>query len=148
MDHQQYVYYSLDPVKGKGRELARTAWLPNTFGDWALAPDGSAVALPYHNRQPPQIRVVLLQPAAGRQETELQVKSAGVLWGVTWAANGVGWFANVRQGETCSLVYIDAAGTMSVLRETNYNTWGVPSPDGRKLAFVDYTPDRNVWLWH
>ncbi len=146
LDHRQYVFYELNPVSGRGRELARTSWIQNAFGDWALSPDGATVALPYHDRQPAQIRLVPLQTGS-RRESEIQVRGIGVLWGLNWAANGAGWFAEIRRAGTPSLAYIDAAGHISVLRETGYNTWGIPSPDGRKLAFVDYTADRNVWLW-
>jgi WD40-like Beta Propeller Repeat len=44
-----FAYYALDPVKGKGRLLARTAWFPNVLSDWSVAPDGSAVALAIHD---------------------------------------------------------------------------------------------------
>ena len=151
LDHRQYVYYALDPVKGKGREAARTSWVPNVFGDWAVSPDGNTVALPLH-KPGPKIRLVPLNAsldAAGspRRETEIDLRGIDGLWGLTWAADGKGWFAEAQRAGASLLVYIDTAGRIDLLRETTHNTWGIPSPDGGKLAFVDYTADRNVWLW-
>ena len=47
----EYVFYDLDPVTGKGRELGRTRTLAAFFGAWALSPDGKRVAVP-DSRQP------------------------------------------------------------------------------------------------
>jgi Tol biopolymer transport system component len=66
---------------------------------------------------------------------------------VAWAADGKSWFAESRIGDSHALIHIDASGTERVLRQVKGNTWGVASPDGRKLAFVDYTPESNVWIW-
>ena len=41
-----YTYYDLDPIRGAGRELARTKWIPGILGDWDISPDGTHVALP------------------------------------------------------------------------------------------------------
>lgn len=47
--NDQFVFHALDPVRGQGAELARTAWSPTVFGDWALSPDASMVAIPNHD---------------------------------------------------------------------------------------------------
>ncbi|MFZ0593441.1 MAG: hypothetical protein WAM39_23490 [Bryobacteraceae bacterium] len=39
-----YVYYDLDPIRGKGRELARMKWMPGILGDWDVSPDGKVPA--------------------------------------------------------------------------------------------------------
>jgi Tol biopolymer transport system component/DNA-binding winged helix-turn-helix (wHTH) protein len=148
LEHKEYVYYALDPVKGRGRELARTAWMPKVYGDWAVSPDGTTAALPNHQPNAPGIRLVPLDAASSsRHETEIRVKGIALLWGINWAADGAGWFAASKRGDISALIYIDSTGESRVLRETTYSTWGVPSPDGRKLAYVDYTADRNVWVW-
>jgi eukaryotic-like serine/threonine-protein kinase len=57
-DH--YTYYERDPIRGKGRELARTKWIPEVLGDWDVSPDGTQVAIPNHSTQDARIRVVNL----------------------------------------------------------------------------------------
>ncbi len=144
----QFVYYALDPVKGKGRELARTTWVVNLFGDWALSPDGKTVAVPYHDPDRREFRLVPLDGSRSRREQEIKVSGTGSIWGISWAMDGKSWFADSRLGYNHALIQIDQAGRAQVLRETADETWAVAAPDGHKIAFVDYTLDGNVWLWH
>jgi Tol biopolymer transport system component len=146
--HQEFVYYALDPVKGKGRELGRTPWLPHLLGDWDVSPDGSTVALPYHDPANRKVRLASLRTGSERpQEREIAVDVPAALYGLTWAADGKGWYMAVQTSVGSSLLfYVSLSGTSRLLRQTSGGTWGVPSPDGRKLAFVDHTTDSNVWL--
>jgi hypothetical protein len=43
-----------------------------------------------------------------------------------------------------SLLYIDLKGHARVLRESGAAIWGVPSHDGRRLAFPDVTMRTSV----
>jgi len=52
----------------------------------------------------------------------------------------------VRTGTGYDLGFIDRSGKMSVLRQVAVPTWGVPSPDGKKLAFVDQAASTNAWV--
>jgi eukaryotic-like serine/threonine-protein kinase len=142
-----FVYYALDPVTGKGRELARTSWLPRVIGDWCVAPDGSAVAVASHDFANPRIRIVPLDRSSGLHERELPVRAFGKLWGISWSADGKGWYVAASTDLGTSILYVNQQGDSRVLRDTPWGTWGVPSPDGSKLAFVDKAVDSNVWMW-
>jgi DNA-binding winged helix-turn-helix (wHTH) protein/Tol biopolymer transport system component len=143
--HEQFVFYRLDLATGKGEELARCAWLPSVVGDWDLSPDGSEAAIPSHDKESPSI---LLVPLHGKGATRtLKVDQELQLWGVHWAADGSGFFAEARSETEHRLEFIDLAGNVHTLRATQGNTWGVPSPDGKKLAFVDSTTNANVFIW-
>jgi hypothetical protein len=143
--HEQFVFYRLDLATGKGKELARCAWSPTVLGDWSLAPDGSEAAIPSHDKEFPSI---LLVPLHGKGSNHtLKVNQALQLWGVSWAADGKGFFAEARSAAEHRLEFIDPAGNVHPLRATQGNTWGVPSPDGKKLAFIDSTTSRNVFIW-
>ena len=144
--HHMFIFYLLDPVMGKGRELARTTYTPTIYGDWALSPDGSVAAIPNHDAQSPSIRLVRLDGRGG--ESEIKARQPYQLWGIGWSRDGKGFFAEARTEAQHWLEYIRLSGEVHVLRETNGNTWGVPSPDGKKLAFVDTTIERNVFAWH
>ncbi|MGH9353628.1 MAG: hypothetical protein ACRD2G_15950 [Terriglobia bacterium] len=39
VENGQFVFNELDPVRGEGRELARTDWSPTIRGDWDVSPD-------------------------------------------------------------------------------------------------------------
>jgi Tol biopolymer transport system component/DNA-binding winged helix-turn-helix (wHTH) protein len=142
-----FAYYDLDPVKGKGRLLARTAWFPNVLSDWCVAPDGSAVALAIHDSGDPRIRIVPLQTGSTRREYEVPVRGYGRLAGIAWSADGKGWYVAADSQLGTVLLDVNLNGESHVLRRTPLSDWGVPSPDGRKLAFVDRAVDSNVWLW-
>jgi eukaryotic-like serine/threonine-protein kinase len=61
-ENDQFVFYELDPLRGKGRELARTGWSPSITGDWGLSPDGLFIAIPNHDPQNAKIRIISLDP--------------------------------------------------------------------------------------
>ncbi|MFL6465437.1 MAG: hypothetical protein ACJ73N_13625, partial [Bryobacteraceae bacterium] len=149
ISHKEFVYYALDPVKGKGRELGHTSWIPHILGDWDVSPDGLTVALPYRDPVNRKIRIV---PLGGKteqlHEKEITVDAFAKLYGLTWAADGKGWYVSVQTDVGFSLLYVNLNGQSHLLRETVGGTWGVPSPDRRKLAFVDQTVDSNVWVLH
>jgi Tol biopolymer transport system component/DNA-binding winged helix-turn-helix (wHTH) protein len=142
-----FVYYALDPVTGKGRELARTSWLPHVTSDWSVAPDASAVALATHDPGNPRIRIVPLNGAPVSHEEEVVVHGFGMQSGISWAADGKGWYVAADTETGTVILYVDRRGESHVLRDTPLSTWGVPSPDGSKLAFVDQAVDSNVWMW-
>ncbi|MBS1850506.1 MAG: winged helix-turn-helix domain-containing protein [Acidobacteria bacterium] len=149
LEGKKYLhYYALDATTGRGRRLGRTSWVPHILGDWSVAPDGSAVVLAVHDPGNPRIRIVPLNPSGtSGQERELPVRGFGMLSGISWAADGKGWFVAADTGAGTLILYVNQHGATHVLRNTPLGTWGVPSPDGKKLAFVDQAVDSNVWVW-
>jgi hypothetical protein len=134
-------------VTGKGRELARTSLTPRVIQDWCVSPDGSAVALVIHDAGNPRIRIVPLKKGTDLHERELPVSGYGKPWGINWSADGKGWYVAAATNVGTLLLYVNQQGESHILRETPLGTWGVPSPDGSKLAFVDKAVDSNVWMW-
>ena len=60
-ENAQFVFYELDPLRGRGRELARkVVWSPTGVGDWDISPDSRFAALPNHDPQTAIIRVISL----------------------------------------------------------------------------------------
>jgi Tol biopolymer transport system component len=146
-DNKAIVYYALDPIAGKGRELARTGWLPQVIGDWCVSPDGLSIALTSHDVGNPRIRLIPLYKSLDIQERELKVNGVNKLWGISWSADGKGWYVAADMGAGSSILYVSLQGASHVLHETPWSTWAVPSPDGSKLAFVDQAVDSNAWIW-
>ncbi len=80
--------------------------------------------------------------------TRVKVKSAGQLWGIHFSATKLAWYSEIVAGNKHSLVLIDSDGNIATtLRTSNYPLWAYPSRDGSKVAFVEYSPSRNVWIW-
>ncbi len=149
VENDQLVFYELDPVRGKGRELARTGWGPLVVGDWDISPDGSQVAIPNHDPRDARLRLVPLDRGRGGVE-EKTVTLSGLknLNGVVWAANGMGWYVAVRTAGGGILNYVDLQGHLTNLLRTETPTYAVPSPDGRRIAFPDWSASSNAWLFH
>jgi len=138
---EYYVFYELDPIRGKGRELARVPWQNRIFGDWDLSPDGLRIAIPNHDPGSAKIRVVSLQ--SGAIEKDLVVSGLSDLTGVVWSADGKGWFTTMMTPIGRRMVYLYPDGRLVPLG--NMYGWAVPSPDGQHVAFVDRPDAINAW---
>jgi hypothetical protein len=147
-ENDQFVFYELDPLRGRGPELARTAWTPTVVGDWDISPDSRFAAIPNHDPQTAIVRVISLD--RGRADVaERVVTFSGMknLDDLVWAANGEGWYAAERTPLGLVMFYVDADGAHSwELLRSSLVLFAVPSPDGRKIAFPQDTPWSNVYL--
>lgn len=161
---REFIYYALDPITGKGKELARRKWSPSVLGDWDVSPDGCQLAIPSHD--PSDTRIALVPLRAGScaaQPGDVVLKGVGALWSTIWSADGKGLFVAIAEGEPkemnlhyrgpetvpetapAPLLYSDLSGHTHLLRKTRGITWAVPSPDGKHIAFWETTPDQNIW---
>lgn len=140
-DRQDYVFHELDPVRGIGRELARTAWLPSLVGDWTLSPDGYQAAIPNHDSRSGKIRIVSWK--GHPTERELDVPGLTDLSELAWAADGKGWFVTIDTSIGTRLVYVDQDGRLFPLGDIQ--GWAVPSPNGRKVAYLNKIFASNAW---
>jgi hypothetical protein len=142
---QYRAFYDLDPIRGKGRELARTQWLPAAVGDWDVSPDGKYVAIPNHDQREARIRVIALEPRPHEpKEHELVLAGLTDLNGLVWAADGEAWFVSVATSVGNRLLYVHRDGRFQSLGDIQ--GWAVPSSDGRRVAFLDRIVATNAWM--
>ena len=142
---KELVYFVLDPLLGRGRELGRTDWLPNVLGDWGLSPDSSMIALANHDPIHPGIRIVTLSSAKSKT-VDIPVPGYGIILKPTWSPDSRGFYVESKTDIGYSLLYVDRRGYARVLRKTPNPIWGVPTRNGAKLAFVDQSASTNVWV--
>jgi len=143
--HEFYVFYELDPVRGRGRELARTRWFPTVTGVWDISPDGKEVAIPIQDPREARVRVVELQPdTTPTRQHDVVLPGLTDLDGVTWSASGRGWFVVVNMPVGKRLLYVYPNGSFRPLGDIS--GFAVPSPDGHRLAFVNSIAAANAWL--
>jgi len=146
-ENDQFVFYELDPLRGKGPELARTGWSPSVTGDWELSPDGLFIAIPNHDLQNAKIRLISLEPA-GPEVAEKVMTLDGVrhLNGLAWATSGRGWYVVEQTPLGMVLLYVDSHGHSWELLKSPGIVYAVPSPDGRRIVFPQDTTSSNVWV--
>jgi hypothetical protein len=71
---------------------------------------------------------------------------------LNWASDGRGLFTASRTQESSVLLYVDLRGNthtvwehQGTLGNESAGTSGIPSPDGRHLAMMDFTLSGNMW---
>jgi Tol biopolymer transport system component len=133
----QLTFFYLDPLKGRGEEIASIGGYKGVWPRWDLSPDGSKIAIVDEGEQKGEIRILSL---ADRRISVLPVRNRKWLHlqHISWAADGQNLFA-LEFGSSVSLLLIDAIGTRKVLYEipagAGWISSIVPSPDGKHLAF-------------
>jgi serine/threonine protein kinase len=138
---KQVVFSSVDPLRGRLDELARIdsggAW-------WSLSPDGSRIALVENKND--SVRVLDLK------DKQVQVihptPAQPGLQGPAWSADGKQFFLSAFTGEQGMLFEMDMNGHTHLILENPHGWIGspLPSPDGKRLAYVYVAEESNVTL--
>jgi serine/threonine protein kinase len=142
-DGKQLMFIELDPLKGRGRELARFTTEPGADYDWSLSPDAGLIAI----RKNMEARLHLLS-LRGQQPQEITIKGWTNLLNMDWAADSKGLFTSAILQGSSMLLYVDLKGNAHRLWEQrgSLGTWGVTSPDARRLALSGWTVTANIWM--
>jgi Tol biopolymer transport system component len=142
-ERKQLTFVSFDPVKGRGGELTKIETDPAGGYTFALSPDGSRLAV--ENMGDSYIRILPLDGGATR---DVQARGWGALESLDWAADGRGFFASSASPQGATLLHIDLDGHAQVLwmQKGGGRTWGVASPDGKRLAILGPTVESNAWM--
>jgi len=150
LDHNEtrLTVTALDPVKGKGELLRTVETAPGTGFAWALSPDASMLAMA--KGKEPEIRIRLLS-LTGSVDQEIAVKGWPSIASMDWAPDGEGLYCGSVTSQSGTLLYVDRRGFMQVVarsREIGGGAFiaGVPSPNGRYLAFPGAYSYSNAWL--
>lgn len=143
-DNKQLIVTALDPMKGRGPELARFPLDPNVKDWWIdISPDGTRLALMRTPSEP--IQIVGLN---GQRIQQIQIKGWSNVRAFNWAPDGKGLYvvAAVRGGRV--VLYADFQGKAQVIWNNtggSTETLAIPSPDGRHLAISAWATKGNIW---
>lgn len=147
-DKKQMVVSSLDPVTGRGPELARfelehpvDLFVDNLL--CVISPDGTRLAL----TQSPE-GAIDIYSLNGESVRRIPYQNSERIFSMSWAADEKGLFVTKRAPGGTELVYVDMQGKAKVLREcVGVNACiGIPSPDGRLMAIVYRKQTMNMWM--
>jgi eukaryotic-like serine/threonine-protein kinase len=141
----QLSFYQFDPVKGQGKELARTHLEKPKNVAWSISPSGSQIAMASRDSLNGQIRVVDLHVGG---EKNIPLPKGWVAVDTCWTSDGVaillsGFITNT----VIARIELDGKTTV-VLRggKGQYFSSPLESPDGRYLAYSEQGWNSNAWL--
>jgi Tol biopolymer transport system component len=139
----RFAFYALDPQGGRGRELATMVVQPEHSPNWALSPDGSRIAVAISSQTAGFIRLFDVNRGGAR---DIPVWGWNGFQSLDWASDGNSLFVSSGSSSSADLLRIDLDGKVDVIRHQSgaLPTWGIPSPDGRHLAFVEWTSATNA----
>jgi len=142
-DRKQIVFTAFDPLKGRGRELAKFNSDATAAYSWDLSPDGTRLAI-LKNREG-RIQILSL---SGRPPQDITVKGWNTLTTVSWAPDGNGLFASSFTDRGAVVLSVNLQGSARLLWEHlgGIDTYAVPSPDGRHLAMRAWNVEGNLWM--
>jgi serine/threonine protein kinase len=142
-DRRQIIFTALDPVKGRGLELARFDTDATADYHWDVSPDGTRIALLKHRDA--RVHILSLNGAAPRQITS---REWTMLSSVVWTADGKGLFVSSYTARGADMLHMDLQGNARLLWEHpgGIEIYGVPSPDGRHLAMRGWNVEGNMWM--
>jgi eukaryotic-like serine/threonine-protein kinase len=140
------TFYEFDPLKGQGKELARTPLeLPKDL-NWSISPSGKTIAVSSRDRLEGQIRLVEL--AGGGEKTIVLPKGWGI-WDIAWNQEETGVIVAFYSSKA-GVAQIGLDGKVTVLingeLKTDFFYSPTMSPDGRYLAYAKVGANSNVWL--
>jgi serine/threonine protein kinase/Tol biopolymer transport system component len=144
----EFAFYSLDPVRGRGEQLGKIpAPPPDWLSGFSVSPDGSRLAL-VRGSDEYQGRIDVLN-FRDRAWHQVPVDTSwGQLQSIAWTVAGNGFFVTSNStgkdllrvklnGKAQSLLHLDSRQSM---------THPLPSPDGKYIAIQAVTWDSNVWM--
>jgi len=142
--NQQVIFTTFDPIKGRGRQVAR--FYTDVDYAWDLSPDGTRIAV--LKCLEGQLRLTIL---ALSSQTQREITVPGWSRGqyVYWAADGNGLFVSCSTQRGSVLLQVDLRGNSHLLWKPAMHSdplWAVPSPDGRRLAIMGSIWNSNMWM--
>jgi Tol biopolymer transport system component len=146
VDRSEILFYALDPVKGTGRELARTDAGGDLWTRWSVSPDGKKIAIVRTDR----IRVITLNADSTSRNSTVDLFTPGRkdLSGLAWSADSRGFYVSAGSTHIMTLLLVSLDGTVRKMWESAGQAARLvnASPDGGRLAFTKWNAAQNVWI--
>ncbi len=145
LDHGHLVYTEFDPVRGRGREVARVKSEGPPLPPWDLSRDGTELAIVEPGDSVFTIRIVSTKGAPTRKVT--LDRPIGIA-SIAWAADGRSWIVvSMTTDGDWRLTRVKADGTtVSLIPKQQWMYDAAASPDGKHIAYTSNTVDANFWL--
>jgi hypothetical protein len=138
------IVSGVDPVAGKGAELAR---VPGNTAAATILADGERLAFvtPGQNSRQNRIRIVSF---TGKPARDITVMRANWLTSLDGVFDGSGFFSLDNTTNRHNLLFIRPDGTSQVLWSAPGlgGGWAIPAPNGKHVAINAEIAQSNIWL--
>ena len=142
-DRKHLIFANIDPLRGRGPELARFDLNPNIeFSTFDISPDGTQLAISGNPKGP-----IYILPLHGGKAQVIHARFDD-MQPFFWARDGKGLYIADRTKRGAVLSYVNLRGNAHILWEIPGSPWTYarPSPDGRHLAIATSSISNNVWM--
>ena len=147
-DRKSMIVTSFDPVKGKGPQLARF-----DLGRYAKSGVAIGISAVLCDVSPDgKLLAISLGAGAPIEIYSLHGQRVGITPGIdkvslVWAADKKGFFVARHLYDGTELLHVALNGqTHSLWKSHGESCYGVPSPDGRRIAIFDSQSTTNMWM--
>jgi Tol biopolymer transport system component len=145
-----FTITGFDPLTGE-HKLLRTGAKGSGLARYveSLSPDGKTFALARSGEPQTHIRLLSLTGGTDREITAKDCPNTG---GLSWSADGKGFYCGSLSSRGGILSYLDLQGNSQVLWRQTASAIGlsamyaIPSPDGHYLAIYVGQSTSNVWM--
>ncbi|MFZ0590367.1 MAG: winged helix-turn-helix domain-containing protein [Bryobacteraceae bacterium] len=142
-ERKRLTFVSIEPPNS---ELRRLFDIEFEGQSWTVSPNGTEIAINKNHLDSTEIDIFSLH---GMLERIIPVKGFNRFLSIDWAPDGRSWFVGAATTTGCSLLRLYPDGSYSVLVNMHgrgMRTYAIPSPNGRYLAFLGWTVNRNAWM--
>jgi serine/threonine protein kinase/Tol biopolymer transport system component len=148
-DKNELVVTSFDPLGTDRKELLRIPIEPGSNASvgsdyaWQLSPDGSQIGI-LKTRE----NLIRIVPLNGGPTRTIAIKGYSDTVNLNWASDSQSMFVSIVGPAGAGLLHVDLHGNAQpIWQQPQANwTWGIPSPDGRRLAILGSTSEANAWI--
>jgi len=145
-DGRELTITEFDPVKGKGKQLARVATQPQDIYYWDLAPDGSQIAVADSSENSNDVTLIKL---SSKETRKITIKGYDNIHSLRFSNDSQSIYCGVLKGYDTWIVRLDRyGGTLPITQAGRFSAMSsaLISPDDLHLAVRGTNVDGNAWL--
>lgn len=139
-------FFHFSHTGGPGSFIAQMDFDSSEWPEFVVSPDGTEIAIADPGGVGNRIRRI---PIDGSAPSLIEVRGVKGVQNPFWAADGKGLFVSSQAAVGVNLLHVNLNGDSQVLFEQpdmGRQTWGIPSHNGKHLAFMRWSATRNIWM--
>jgi serine/threonine protein kinase len=142
-DGKKRTLFVYDEEYGRVRELISYEATP--YSNWDISPDGKVIAISRFDPKQARIRFLSLE---GKPIPDLLVEGWAAVNALDWMPDGKRLLLSSSNSRGSTLVLVEPDGSTRALMKQGGGgqIWGIPSPDGKRMALAGGMFDSNAWM--